>query len=323
MSLVRIAKDWEWPDLLRQTPGGRGIWDGIRFTTEEVEECDALVVLNNRFKRGFRVRCPRGRVWAIMQEPYARGFTDWMAERHAAFDRVCTSYLPSSDPKYVVSQPALPWHVNRTFDELTTCSVPEKTRPLSWVVGNARSLPGHLTRLAFLRALQATRGLDIDLFGRAVQPIADKWDGLAPYRYSIAAENTVWPDYWTEKVADCFLAWTVPLYHGCGNLEKYFPADSFIRIDIDEPRRAIATIESVLRDDDWHRRLPAIAEARRRVLYQHQIFPHLSKMLIEDNSPLWERAVVVIPPYQRSLAANLWRGIAKITRTIRRAGGGL
>ncbi|MBM4225460.1 MAG: hypothetical protein FJ167_11935 [Gammaproteobacteria bacterium] len=245
-----------------------------------------------------------------MQEPFVRGVTDWMAEGHEAFDRVCTNYPPSSDPKYVVSQPALPWHVNRTFDELAAYNVPEKTRPLSWVVGNACYLPGHVTRLAFLRALQAEGGLDVDLFGRAVRPVADKWDGLAAYRYSIAAENTVWPDYWTEKIADCLFAWTVPFYYGCGNLEKHFPEGSFIRLNIEEPRRTIETIRTVLRKDDWQRRLPALAEARRRVLREYQMFPHLAKMLRADNSAGPERVVVVVPPYRRSLAARL----AKIRR---------
>jgi hypothetical protein len=134
--IVRIAKDWDWPDLLRQTPGGKGIWDGIQFTTSEIEECDALVMLNNRMKHPVHVKCPQGRVWALMQEPYAKGFTDWMVEGHDSFDRVYTNHPPSSDQKYIASQPALPWHVNRTFDELTTCAIPEKSRQLSWIVGN-------------------------------------------------------------------------------------------------------------------------------------------------------------------------------------------
>ncbi|MCX7887719.1 MAG: hypothetical protein N3B01_10785, partial [Verrucomicrobiae bacterium] len=67
--LVRIAKDWDLPDLFRQTPGGKGIWENIQFTTDPVEECDALIVLNNRLKQAIRTSCPDGRVWAIMQEP--------------------------------------------------------------------------------------------------------------------------------------------------------------------------------------------------------------------------------------------------------------
>jgi len=309
--LVRIVKDWDWPDLLRQTPGGKGIWDGIRFTTDEVEKCDALVVLNNRMKHAVHARCPQGRVWALMQEPYAKGFTDWMAEGHDAYDRVYTNYLPSSDLKYIASQPGLPWHVNRTFDELTTCAMPEKSRKLSWIVGNLHDLPGHMKRGVFLRAIQADKTIDIDLYGRAVNFIEDKWDGLAPYRYSIAAENTSWPDYWTEKIADCFLTWTVPFYHGCGNLEKYFPADSFIRIDLDKPIEAIAIIKRHLHEDDWSHRLPALEEARRRVLYEYQIFPVLAKLLKAEPNTEQEKIERTVPAYKRSAVTRLRRLIYK------------
>lgn len=314
MTLVRIAKDWDWPDLLRQTPGGNGIWDGIRFTTSDVEECDALVMLNNRMKHSVHTHCPKGRVWALMQEPYARGFTDWMAEGHDAFDRVYTNFIPSSDPKYIASQPALPWHVNRTFDELTTCAIPEKIRPISWIVGNVHDLPGHMKRGAFLRAIQFDTELDIDLYGRAVRFIEDKWDGLAPYRYSIAAENTAWPDYWTEKIADCFLAWTVPFYHGCGNLEKYFPADSFIRIDLEKPDEAIAIIKRSLQEDDWARRLPALEEARRRVLYDYQIFPVLTRLLKAEPVMEQSRIERTVPAYRRSAMTKARRLIYKARR---------
>lgn len=314
MMLVRISKDWDWPDLLRQTPGGKGIWDDVRFTTDDIEECDVLVMLNNRMKHAVHAHCPKGRIWALMQEPYAKGFTDWMVEGHDAFDRIYTNYLPSSDPKYITSQPALPWHVNRTFDELTTCVMPEKRRSLSWIVGNCRDLPGHMKRFAFLRAVQADKNLDIDLYGRAVHFIDDKWDGLAPYRYSIAAENTLWPDYWTEKIADCFLTWTVPFYHGCGNLEKYFPADSFIRIDIDKPEEAIGIIKRYLREDDWSRRLPALEEARRRVLYEYQLFPVLTRLLREE--PVMEQVKIehTVPAYRRSTMTNLRRLIYKVQK---------
>lgn len=318
MTLIRIAKDWDWPNLLRQTSGGRGIWGGIRFTTDDVEECDLLVVLNNRMKHAVHARCPAERVWAVMQEPYAKGFTDWMDEGHEAFDRIYTSYLPTLDPKYIASQPALPWHVNRTFDELTTCVMPEKSRPLSWIVGNLHDLPGHIKRGVFLRAVQADKNLDMDLYGRAVHYIEDKWDGLANYRYSIAAENTSWPDYWTEKIADCFLAWTVPIYYGCANLEKYFPIDSFIRIDIEKPAEAIEAIKRVLREDDWERRLPALEEARRRVLYEYQIFPMLARLL--KSEPTIEQIKIdrTVPAYQRSTKTKLRRLGYKVQKHYRR-----
>ncbi len=314
MTLVRIAKDWDWPNLLRQTPGGKGEWEGIGFTVADEEECDFLIVLNNRMKTDVRVRCPDGRVWALMQEPYVWGFTDWMTEGHEAFARVYTNYAPARDARYRVSHPALPWHVDRSFDALVACGVPAKDRACSWIAGNPRDLPGHMKRLSFLRALQSRKSLDIDFFGRAVRYIEDKWDGLARYRYSIAVENTSWTDYWTEKIADCFLAWTVPIYHGCPNLEKYFPPGSFIRIDLERPREALETIRRVLEADDWERRRPALDEARRRVLFEYQLFPHLAKLIRSEPPGERNKVLQTVPAYRRSVLTKIRRPLYKIRK---------
>jgi len=314
MTLVRIARDWDWPDLMRQTPGGKGVWDDIRFTVGDEEECDVLVVLNNRMKTDVHARCPEGRVWALMQEPYVRGFTDWMAEGHEAFDRVYTSYAPPGGGKYVASHPALPWHVNRSFDDLVACGIPAKDRTCSWIAGSPRDLPGHMKRLSFLHALRSDRSMDVDLYGRAVRYIEDKWDGLARYRYSIAVENTTWPDYWTEKLADCFLTWTVPIYHGCPNLERYFPPDSFIRLDIERPREALETVRRILRDDDWEHRMPDLSEARRRVLHEHQFFPHVARLVRSAPPAVGEKVLRTVPAYRRSVKTEVLRLLFKVRK---------
>jgi len=246
--LVRIVKGWKGPDFFYQTPGEKGIWDGIRFTFDPVEECDLLIMLNNEMKTDVTVRCPRENVWAIMQEPYRRGHTDWMVEGHEAFSRVFTHHIPSGDPKYVRSHPADPWHVKKNFDELITATLPRKTGEISWIAGNATDLPGHMERFRFLDFVKRNDPIGIDYYGRAVRFIEDKWDGLAPYRYTIIVQNSVSPDYWTDVVEDTFLAGTVPLYCGCTNLEDYFPEEAFIRIDISRPEESLETIVKTVRE---------------------------------------------------------------------------
>ncbi|MCX5856133.1 MAG: glycosyltransferase family 10 [Deltaproteobacteria bacterium] len=318
MMLVRIVKDWDWPDLMRQTPGQKGVWDGIRFTTDPVEACDFLIMLNNRMETDVNVRCPGNHIWAIMQEPYVKGFNDWMIEGHDVFSRVYTHHVPERNAQYIVSQPAIPWHINRNFDELVGCSVPDKTKMLSWIVGHAKDLPGHIKRLAFLKFLQADRSLDIDLFGRAIRYIEDKWEGLAPYRYSLAVENSSSPDYWTEKIGDCFLTWTVPFYYGCTNLEAYFPPDAFIRIDINDPEKTLDVIGRTIREDDWEKRLPALEEARRRILYDYQLFPHIAKMIASEPVADSAKAFQTIPAYRRSIRTSMYRSLYKVKRTFMR-----
>ena len=305
MTLVRIVKDWDWPDLLRQTPGEKGVWDGVRFTLDDVTECDYLVMLNNRMKTETRAICPPEHVWALMQEPYEKGFSDWMVEGHECFARVLTHHIPLKDPKYVASHPAIPWHVNRTFDQLTSCPIPEKMKGLSWVIGDAMDLPGHIRRWSFLDFIRKA-GLPIDVYGKKIQYIEDKWDGLAPYRYSLAIENNSGPDCWTEKLADCFLTWTIPFYYGCTNLEDYFPEDSFIRIDITRHEKSLEKIRHSMESETWEKRVPALEEARKLILHRYQIFPHLSRLIAAQPEKDVKKANLTIPPYRRSARA-LWR----------------
>lgn len=316
MITVGIAKDWDWPDLLRQTPGGKGVWEGMRFILNPEPACDFLVVLNNKMKSETRAHCPLENVWCLMQEPYMKGHTDWMVERLEHYSRILTHHVLSSPSKFAVSQPAIPWHVNKTFDQLVALEMPSKPKTLSWVVGNAKDLPGHRKRLAFLAYIQRNGALDIDLFGRAVQFIEDKWDGLAPYRYSLAIENSSSPDYWTEKIADCFLSWSVPIYYGCTNLEDYFPSGSFIRIHIDSPGEAFESVKTIIKRDNWEKRLPALKEARDRVLHRYQLFPHLSRLIRAQPQRDLKPNDILLPAYKRTVKAAFNHQMYKIRKLL-------
>ncbi|HUN56432.1 MAG TPA: glycosyltransferase family 10 [Smithella sp.] len=318
MTLVRIIKNWDWPDLMRQTPGGQGIWDNIQFTVDPVEECDFVIMLNNNMKCGSIVKCPKENIWALMQEPYVKGFTDWMAEGHESFSHVYTHYIPSNHSRYIVSQPALPWHINKSFDQLSQMDIPAKSKVISWIAGNAMDIPGHIKRRSFLQFMKNNASADIDLFGRAVRVIEDKWDGLAPYKYSLAIENSPSPNYWTEKLADCFLTWTIPFYFGCPNLETYFPEESFIRIDIDKPRIALDRIKSAIKNNEWEKRLPALKAARERVLNQYQLFPHLAERIKSHHTDINQKSLILIPPYKRSINTRLNRAFFKTKMAIMR-----
>lgn len=313
---VTIVKDWAWPDLRRQTPNGDGIWDNIRFSVDSTEPCDALVVLNNRLSQSFSTTVLGKNVWALMQEPYVKGVNDWMAEKHDAFDKVFSHFLPKQDDRYIRSNPAIPWHVNFTYNELVNMPMVKKSRQISWIVGNVKDLPGHIKRWRFLQALRQEPSFEIDLFGKAVRFIEFKNEGLLPYRYSLAVENTYTQDYWTEKIADCLLTWTVPIYYGCPNLEDYFPPKAFIRIDIEKPAHAMAHIREVLANDDWDDRLQALSEARDLILHKYQFFPHLCAMIKKYADAQPHIRQVTIPAYRRSPKAYLYRRLYKVKKAF-------
>jgi hypothetical protein len=308
--LVRITADWDCSRLLRQTPGGSGVWNGVRFTTADTQECDYLVMLNNRRLNAVTTCCPPEHVWAIMQEPYVPGLYDWLVEGHEPFARVYTHMAQSGQSKYIESHPAMPWEVGLSYDELIAAGIPPKTDGVSWIASNLSFLPGHRVRERLRSVLKVSGAPRVDMFGRGVRWIERKWDALGPYRYSLAIENSFGPHLWTEKIADCFLAWTVPLYCGCTNLDEYFPREAYIRLDAMDPDSVIRRLRQLETSDEWEQRLPALEEARRLVLEKYQIFPMLAEAVRQDTAPASERTKIVMPGYRwrryRHRARYVW-----------------
>ncbi len=287
MKLVKVIKNWDVPDLLRQTPGHKGVWGDIQFTVDDTRDCDYTIVLNYS-SREVSVHCPSDHVWVLMQEPPNEYFR-FMHKADDFYGRVFTQDVSLTGPRYVMSHPAVPWHLDRDYDYLTSCSVPDKTKHLSWVTSDKCLFDGHRARMRFLDRILPQ--VEFDLFGRGFGPLDDKWDGLAPYRYSLAIENYQCPHYWTEKLADCYLSWSMPIYYGCPNITDYFPPESLVLIDIDDPEVG-KQIQSIAASDLWKKRRDAVAHARRLVLDRYQFFPHVSSLISQYECRLQGRAPV-------------------------------
>jgi len=303
MKIVRIIKNYgcKGYELLRQTPEQKGVFYDACFTEEPIATCDYLIVLNYSPNDAVII-CPPDNMWSLVQEPDLPAIFPWVEAGHEQFARI---YVPTeriTGPKYIHSQTCLPWFNNDagfSLDFLSSCKLPEKTRIISLISSSLSAFPGHLKRLDFIRYLQDQKPFVVDLYGRGINPIENKWDALAPYKYSIAIENTKLPHYWTEKLADCFLAYTLPIYYGADRLEEYFPADSFVKIDIEDFEGTIATIQKVLEDDIWEQRLPAIKEARELVLNKYQLFPFLAERIHEDQGSFREKKAVYLRGYNK------------------------
>ena len=204
MMLVRVITKY-WSDLMSQTPDNSGVWDGIKFTLEPVENCDYLIVID-RVYYDTVVNCPQENIWAIIQEPPIPRYR-WLRKGFRSFNKVYTQDIKLQGNKYIHSQPALPWHVGKNYDFLQSCSIPNKHRVLSFITSNKAIMEGHRKRLAFLEKIE--NSIEFDLFGQGFNPIDSKWEGLADYKYSLAIENYSGQYYWTEKLADCFLCYTM------------------------------------------------------------------------------------------------------------------
>lgn len=97
----------------------------------------------------------------------------------------------------------------------------DKFKLISFITSNKNFCSGHQFRLDCVDEIKINNP-KVDIFGRGINPIPSKLDGLKDYYYSIAMENASTPFYYSEKILDCFLAGTVPIYYGCPNIEKFF-----------------------------------------------------------------------------------------------------
>lgn len=309
MRLVRVVKNWQWPSLNRQSPHCDGVWGDWQFTEDAATDCDGLLVLNRPMKP-VKVRCPADNVWALLQEPDQPEVHDWMREGHDAYQHVFTHAPPSRDARYIRSQPAVPWHVGRDYAQLQGDPGLQKSPVPVWITSDLKLLPGHRRRMSLLghlRSIDPGQSL-VRVYGRGIRPVADKWTVLGPAMYSVAVESATQPDYWTEKLADCFLADTLPLYHGCPNICDYFPEDALIRIDPTRPDDVVALLRALPQSGEWQRRRTALAEARRLVLEKYQFFPWMVTML-ERVAAAGPAVEVELEPWRASWPTR-WRNFS-------------
>jgi len=57
---------------------------------------------------------------------------------------------------------------------------------------------------------------------------SDKYKTLSKYKFAICYENSAYPGWITEKIFDCFLAGTIPIYLGAPDISEYVPKNCFI-----------------------------------------------------------------------------------------------
>jgi hypothetical protein len=100
----------------------------------------------------------------------------------------------------------------------------EKTKMLSIIASAKRMTHGHNLRHQIIQYFNNI----IDVYGRIYNPIEYKLDGLKDYAFSLTIENTQKDYYFTEKLIDCFMTGTVPIYWGCPSIGDFFNLNGMI-----------------------------------------------------------------------------------------------
>lgn len=283
-----------------QLPGSEARWGRCQFMFErEARDYDWLVVYDDippspgqeRNTASEPLACVADRTILVTTEPssikiYGNDYT-------RQFGAVITSQeawaLPH--PQRIHSQPALHWfygvgsrHV-LSFEDIEASPRNPKSRDLSMVFSPKRQRHTlHHRRFDFMSRLMALMP-EMDVYGRGARPLDDKAEALEPYRYHVAIENYLGPHHWTEKLADPFLGLALPFYCGCPNAADDFPPESFIPIEMADPEGAARIIRQAIANNEYDKRLPALIEARRRVMHEHNFFALLSREIEKRHIP--------------------------------------
>jgi hypothetical protein len=269
---------------LRQTPGGKGVWGEYNFVVnQDIDECDYWVVFDQIHETEMCKCSPYNTIF-ITGEPeeivtYPTGFINQFGHVITGHQNIIkNSRVQSKKYAYIQGQS---WFVNKTYDELSDIRQLFKPRTLSLITTTK-----HEKRYKFALDLKNHFGEHLDLFGIGINPIKDKWDAIAPYRYSVVLENFRNYNYISEKLYDTYLAQAFPFYHGCKNIDDYYPKEAYEEIDINYLDYSIDVIERAINDPEHYiNAAPYLNRAKDLTLNKYNVFKIITDY-IENNKLL-------------------------------------
>lgn len=313
MIKVKISTPW---NIDFDTNISKQLKSNFKFDfADSCKNCDFWVIWGGIKTTQEKVFCPPQNVIYVTDEVHeGRFFYKAFLDQ---FPAVFTCRPDINHSSVIFTHELNTWMVNGDFDTLFGNPVPAKTKLLSLVCSDQTWLPGHKLRFAFVNKLIGHFKDRIDVFGRGFNPIDCKNDALAPYKYSVAIENSVVPGYFTEKIADCYLMHTLPLYYGCPDIDTYFDPASYMLLNPADYKGSISKIEALLEDDPYEQLLPALQHAREKYLFNYHIFNALPRLLSNHFNPGLPKQKVCIKAentFERGYSANIF--LKKVMRRL-------
>jgi hypothetical protein len=198
---------------------------------------DYLVIINGP---RYNINHPKDKTIGVIMEPYNSPTTKLY---RPYLEQICKHIIwhyKVNSSQYIFYPGLLPFHMDYDTGNNLDYYLNNKflkTKLCSYVVSfnenNSFETSIYKQRVDFAKKILAT-DLDIDIYGNSWEQsgikdsrlkghISNKRDGLLNYKYSIGIENCIEQGYFTEKLTDCILTNTIPIYYGCPDVNNYFP----------------------------------------------------------------------------------------------------
>ena len=289
MKKIYFAKNWGLTskqmceNYIRQTPNCSGIWEDIQVTYD-IDEADCLIIEDNCSVEEIKYFKNKPRIYFSREALDATSHLRYPARYFIRF-----SYW--DDTGYLYTK----WNYNGSaggivmdYDELGSESPMIKSKLISTIQSNKMITQTHRDRVNFVNIL--AKKCNLDVYGsincrNKILINNDKKNALDKYKYCLSFDNQMnLENFFGTQFTDSILRWTVPIYGGGANLDKFFPPKSFIKInpaDLKEVDRVI----DILKNDNYNERLEDLTEARRLILDTYNVWPTIKKIIDDMGAP--------------------------------------
>ncbi len=239
-----------------------------------------LVIVFDYTRNPYWFVAPSNRIIKYVREPMIKNvlthrFT-YIHEKY--FSKIYTSNPRKNDKREVEARP-LVYHNSFKLDSNLNL-LEQKKFDVSIISSTLQTLKGHRERTNFVnKVLESKSQLEMHLFGKGRKnELIDKSEGLIPYRFSIAIENSSINSWITEKFTDCILCDTIPVYFGAPNISNFFPSGCFVWLPIDDISKSLEILDG-LNFSEYKRRAQALKEAKAIIGQKYSLFALVQEIL--------------------------------------------
>lgn len=207
--IMKIFIDWNY----KLEPKSHHTWTPC----DNINSCDLIVSIN-----------------AVKN--YNKKFVNWLYEPESIIgnayaiasnsqNTIITHRTQKLFKNQIIIPPCFPSWIDETDRKIYT-----KTKLISMIASTKIMCQGHNFRQNV--ADKNKNNLNLYGFGRS-NALNKKIDGLKDYMFSVAMENSIYDTYYTEKILDCFLTGTIPIYWGTSKIVDIFDKDGILFLNSD------------------------------------------------------------------------------------------
>jgi hypothetical protein len=150
--------------------------------------------------------------------------------------------------------------------------ISKKNKKTSMIISEKKQTSGHVLRHNIYNTID-----EIDYFGY-MNPIVNKTEALKDYMFSIVVENSKKDYYFTEKIIDCFITGTIPIYYGCPSINNFFDINGIITFNnIEELKNILDNIDSNYYESKKEHIKNNYEESKKYLIAEDKIYEYITQ----------------------------------------------